>query len=119
MSRIEIDEHSDATGPAMETSGRRASSKGILPVSMGRYLELFDWTGRQLRADKVGSIPDHLAPILQRIGLDTNGWCDVVQKFGRIFKRAAGTPDSRAGKACRRGQGWLCASENPLGLSSA
>lgn len=118
MSPIEIDQQSDATGPAAETSGRRASSKGFLPVSMARYLELLDWTGRQLRADKVGSIPEHLAPILQRIGVDTHGWCDVVQKFGRIFKRAAGTPESLAGEAGRRGQGWLCARDNPLGLSS-
>lgn len=118
MSPIEIDQQSDATGPAVETSGRRASSKGFLPVSMARYLELLDWTGRQLRADKVGSIPEHLAPILQRIGVDTHGWCDVVQKFGRIFKRAAGTPESLAGEAGRRGQGWLCARDNPLGLSS-
>ncbi len=118
MSPIEIDEQSDEVGPAVETSGRRASSKGFLSVSMARYLELLDWTGRQLRADKIGSIPAHLQPILQRIGLDTHGWCDVVRKFGRIFKRAAGTPESLAGEACRRGQGWLCARENPLGLSS-
>ncbi|TWU10983.1 transposase [Allorhodopirellula heiligendammensis] len=118
MSPIEIDERSDATGPVVEASGRRASSKGFLPVSMVRYLELLDWTGRQLRADKIGSIPAHLNPILQRIGLDTHGWCDVVRKFGRIFKRAAGTPESLAGEACRRGQGWLCARGNPLGLSS-
>ena len=39
---------------------------------------------------KVGRIPEHLAPILSRIGLDPPGWCDVVCKFGRVFKRAAG-----------------------------
>ncbi|TWU59820.1 hypothetical protein Poly51_00930 [Rubripirellula tenax] len=118
MSPIEINERDDEVGPAVDASGRRASSKGFLPVSMARYLELLDWTGRQLCADKVGSIPEHLSPILQRIGLDTHGWCDIVRKFGRIFKRAAGTPESLASEACRRGQGWLCARENPLGLSS-
>ena len=85
---------------------------------MARYLELLDWTGRQLHHDKVGAIPDHLAPILTRIGLDAIGWCDVVRKFGRIFKRAAGTPESLAKEAIRCGQHWLCARENPLGLSS-
>ncbi|TWT75445.1 hypothetical protein [Allorhodopirellula solitaria] len=78
MSPIEIDEQSDEVGPALELSGRRASSKGFLSVSMTRYLELLDWTGRQLRSDKFESIPEHLQPILQRIGLDTHGWCDVV-----------------------------------------
>ena len=119
MSPIEIDERNDAAGPDVDSSGRRASRKGFLGISMTAYLELLDWTGRQLRADKVGKIPDHLAPILTRIGVDTSGWCDVVTKFGRVFKRAAGTPESLAHEAIRRGQGWLCAPENPLGASPA
>ena len=118
MSPIEINEKDDPVGPCLDASGRRASSKGFLSVSMGRYLELLDWTGRQLRQDKVGAIPEHLAPILSRIGLDSHRWCDVVRKFGRVFKRAAGTPESLAREAVRCGQSWLCAKENPLGLSS-
>jgi len=67
----------------------------------------------------VRSIPKHLASILSRIGLDAHGWCDVVRKFGRVFKRAAGTPESLAQEAVRCGPSWLCARENPLGLSSS
>jgi hypothetical protein len=118
MSPIEISEAKDSTGPCLDSSGRRASVKGFLCVSMSRYLELLDWTGRQLRLDKVGAIPEHLASILRRIGLDATGWCDVVAKFGRIFKPAAGTPENLAREALRTGQRWLCAPENPLGLSS-
>jgi hypothetical protein len=118
MSPIEIDELNDPIGPCLDSSGRRASVKGFLSVSMGRYLELLDWTGRQLRRDKVGAIPDHLAPILSRIGLDARGWCDVVDKFGLVFKRAAGTPESLAREAIHSGQRWLCARENPLGMSA-
>ncbi len=118
MSPIEISEKDDPVGPCLDESGRRASVKGFLGVSMGRYLELLDWTGRQLRRDKVGAIPDHLAPILRRIGLDARAWCEVVQKFGRVFKRAAGTPESLAQQAIRSGQRWLCAPENPLGMST-
>ncbi len=80
--------------------------------------EVLDWTGRQLRRDKLGAIPEHLALILSRIGLDARAWCDVVQKFGRVFKRAAGTPESLAQEAIRSGQRWLCARENPLGMLS-
>ncbi|QDT02631.1 hypothetical protein K227x_10090 [Rubripirellula lacrimiformis] len=118
ISPVEIDERVDEPGPDLDESGRRASCKGFLKVSMPHYLELLDWTGRQLRADKIGSIPNHLRPILKRIGTDAPGWCDAVRRFGRIFKRAAGTPDSLASEASRRGQGWLCARENPLGISS-
>ncbi|WP_372895307.1 hypothetical protein [Stieleria sp.] len=38
---------------------------------------------------KAGQIPEHLAPILRRIGLDSHGWCELVTKLGMIFKRAA------------------------------
>lgn len=119
MSPIEIREADDAVGPCPDASGRRASVKGFLSVSLARYLELLDWTGRQLHAGKVGAIPEHLAPILSRIGVDAPGWCEVVTKFGRIFKRAAGSPESLAGEAIRSGQRWLCARENPLGMSTA
>lgn len=92
--------------------------KGFLSVSMAQYLELLDWTGRQLRDGKVGVIPEHLSPILSRMDLGATGWCDVVCEFGRVFKRAAGTPESLAKEAIRCGQHWLCVHENPLGLSS-
>ena len=119
MSPIEIDEKHDPVGPCSDASGRRASAKGFLSVSMARYLELLDWTGRQMNAKKVGKIPDHLLPILSRLGFDSHGWCDVVQKFGRVFKRAAGSPESLAVEAVRQGQSWLCAPENPLGMHAS
>jgi REP element-mobilizing transposase RayT len=43
----------------------RASNGGCLPMRFTEYLELLDWTGRQLRADKPGAIPSELAPILR------------------------------------------------------
>jgi hypothetical protein len=118
MSPIEISEKDDPVGPCPDGSGRRASVKGFLCVSLARYLELLDWTGHQFQAGKVGTIPEHLSLILRRIGLDATGWCDVVAKFGRLFKRAAGTPESLAQEAICSGQRWLCALENPLGMSA-
>jgi len=87
---------------------------GAFQVHLVSYLELLDWTGREIRKDKYGSIPKHLAPILSRIGLDCHDWCDLVKKFGKVFKRAAGRADSLAGEAARRSQNWLCAPGNPL-----
>ena len=119
MSPIEINELDDAIGADVDTSGRRASKKGFLSISMHRYLELLDWTGRQLREGKRGAIPSHLAPILSRIGLDSHAWCDLVRQFGRVFKRAAGTAEHLAEEASRRGVGWLHAPGNPLGPQSS
>ena len=69
MSPIEISEASDPIGPDADPSGRRASRKGAVAISLARYLELLDWVGRTIRGDKRGAIPSGLAPILSRLGL--------------------------------------------------
>ena len=54
---------------------RRASDRGLLPMTLGKYLELLDWTGRQLRAGTRGLIPASLAPILARLQVSARaGW---------------------------------------------
>ena len=66
---------------------------------------IFQW--RNLAAGKRGAIPDHLEPILQRIGIVSSGWCDLIQQFGRLFKRAVGSPQALANEAKARGQKYL------------
>jgi hypothetical protein len=107
MNPLEIDEKSDLAGADASPCGRRASLKGFLSMPLTKYLELLDWTGRQLRSGKRGTIPAELSPILERLGLDAVGWCDLVQKFGKLFKRAAGAAESLSTEAARRGQGYL------------
>jgi len=107
LSPIEIDGRQDPIGPDPSATSRRASNKGFLSISATNSLELLDWTGRSIRTDKRGSIPAHLAPILVRIGLDADCWCDVVTRFGKLFMRAAGTAEHLAAEARRRGVCWL------------
>ena len=114
LSPIEIDEQNDAAGADMNPTPRRASQKGFLSVSLIDYLQLLDWTGREIRGGKRGRIPSHLAPILSRIGLDPPGWCELVKRFGKFFKRAAGTAEHLREEASRRGQGWMQSPGNPL-----
>jgi REP element-mobilizing transposase RayT len=118
LSPVEANESSDPTGQDACNKGRRASRKGFLPISLCEYLELLDWTGRQIRGDKRGSIPGHLSPILQRIDLDAPDWCDLVKEFGRTFKRVAGTSEHLAAEALRRGQRWIQSPGNPLTVAS-
>ncbi len=97
--------------PGNQRSGQhraaRASDQGYLPIQLDRYLLLLDWTGRQLRAVSQGTIPAQLAPILERLGVNGDGWVETVRQFGRWFKTAAGRRDSLARLAARRGKAWL------------
>ena len=60
-------------------------------MSLSDYLELVDWTGRQMVAGK-SSMPAHLPPILQRLGMESSTWLPLIRGFGRLFHRVAGAP---------------------------
>ncbi len=67
-----------ATKRARSVRSRRASDRGLLPMTLHSYLELLDWTGRQLRAGTRGVIPPGL-------GVDSRsapGLCRVVAGDG-------------------------------------
>ncbi len=74
---------------------RRASNKGCLPMTLDDYLKLLDWTGRQIRKDKRGQIPDACAPILERLECSPETWLDFVQNFRLRFRNEAGLATSR------------------------
>ena len=96
--------------PERETGGgapRRASSQSFLPVSLEDYLRLLDWTGRQVRRQKRGTIPASLAPILDRLHVGGEGWVEGVLNFGRWFHRAVGRTQRLAEEAARAGRHWF------------
>jgi REP element-mobilizing transposase RayT len=59
-------------------------------LSEERYLELLDWTGRQIRSGKRGQLSPHLRPMLDRLDLDVEAWVDNVAGYGGLFHRLAG-----------------------------
>jgi hypothetical protein len=75
-------------------------------MSVDEYLELLDWTGRQIRADKRGAIPTHLQPILERLQVNAEAWIDTIDRFGRAFRRVVGRVSSMAALASARGRHW-------------
>jgi hypothetical protein len=60
-------------------------------MSLKDYLELVDWTGRQMVKGK-SNMPAHLPPILTRLGIDEANWLPLVTGFGRLFHRVVGAP---------------------------
>ena len=88
-------------------SGHRASDDAGLPIDLEHYIKFVDWTGRQIREDKRGSIPSHLAPILERIGVREEAWFETVRDFFQQAHRVVGCERSMLAAASAIGQQWL------------
>ena len=54
------------------------------------YLTLVDQSGRFIRHDKIGNIPSHLAPILQRLDMNQRGWLRMLKGLENNFAYAVG-----------------------------
>ena len=67
--------------------------KGI-EFQLTDYLELLDWTGRQIKENKKGAIHDKLPCILKRLGIEQNNWITLTTKFEYKFRYFAGDEDS-------------------------
>ena len=78
-----------------------------LPFRLTDYIELVDWSGRNLREDKKGAVPEEVPEILQRLQLDTRHWCYLNRHFEHPFKRLVGAAH-HVRSACEAiGQRWV------------
>lgn len=93
--------------PEAHTDGFRASDKGFLNLTWPDYLTLLRWTA----AEKFGAasqLPEKLAEILAKLGIDAGMWRDLVWNFKRYFGQSScvGTPGAMASDADRLGRRW-------------
>ena len=65
-----------------------------LPYNLVDYIQLLDWTGRQIRDDKRGSISDETPPVIQRINVSAEHWLQLATQFESQFKGIAGSAHS-------------------------
>ena len=77
-------------------------------ISNAEYIELVDWTGRQLHPGKRGKIASEEPPALRKLGLDAEHWTMKVKGIGNGYWRAVGTVEELIQKAKDMGQPWLC-----------
>jgi hypothetical protein len=88
----------------------RTSNLGCLNMTFTQYLELLEWTGRQIAKGKVGQIPAEQPSFLQQLGIEGEGWLKLVGSFtdkrGRL-RRAIGRPAALQAEAAKRGQKWI------------
>lgn len=93
LAPVDLCEADAEPGPQPSENGARCSDKGFLPMSSAEYLELLDWSARQMASGKPGRTPDDLPPILQRMGLSPTVWLEVVANFDALFITMAGLPE--------------------------
>jgi REP element-mobilizing transposase RayT len=100
-----------------ETDGRQCllpfadtqadASAGLkLPFLLRDYIELVDWTGRVVRADKRGCIATNSPPALERMRLSSEQWLDLSLTLQRRSPQAVGHPDALARFNESRGRRW-------------
>lgn len=89
-----------------------------LPFNLYEYLELVDWTGRCVRADKRGAIPTNVLLIMTRLNINQKDWLTVVKDFNRHFISAAGSNHHLKQHAEQTGRRW-CATHGQLELCSS
>ncbi len=78
-----------------------------IPFHLIDYVELVDWTGRQIRPQKLGSISEHEPAILARLGIEKCNWIQNCKTLEEEFHLVIG-PASAIERFCRTiGQKWL------------
>ena len=78
-----------------KTPTRRASNRDCVFMSLAEYLQLLDWTGRQVKPKKRGAVSKTAPPILERLNLSAELWLQVVEQFGKRRFANRITPASR------------------------
>ena len=85
----------------------RANMTEGIPFNLVDYIELVDWSGRIIREDKKGHIPEHLPEILQRLNIDARHWVYLTGNFEKPFKNLIGSVH-QIRRACEElGQCWV------------
>ncbi|MDD1781671.1 transposase [Enterovibrio sp. ZSDZ35] len=83
--RIESLHKDEPTAPYLfpfSGNPRENMPEGI-PFRLMDYLELVEWTGRQIRDDKRGHIENTLPPLLARLGLEPDCWLNTCTRIER------------------------------------
>jgi putative transposase len=85
----------------------RDNSAQHIPYHLIDYLELVDWTGRQMRSDKRSAIAATEPPILARLGFTPGCWLHNCHQLEVDFHQAIGPLNSLKQFCEKLGQRWL------------
>ena len=92
----------------MPLAGERSRVKHPerLTIPLSDYVDLVDWTGRAVRADKRGVITGPPPKLLTGAGLSADTWLESVRDWGRRMWGVVGDPQNVERAATARGVRW-------------
>ncbi len=77
-----------------------------IPFTASDYLELVDWSGRIIRQDKKGAIPENLPPIISRLNMDAQHWLYLTKNFEKPFGNLVGAAHQVRNACEEMGKNW-------------
>ena len=92
--------------PLVPFEDQHEPTESPLPYYQCHYLELVDWTGRAMRKEKRGSIPEELEPILEQLGFDEVAWLEGIKLFGKPKYQAIGSANQIRQMAQTNHRSW-------------
>ena len=85
----------------------RSDSEDGLPFNLQDYLSLVDTSGRIVRSDKRGAIPNDIPALLATLGIQAGEWFKTVTQLQAHFELFVGAPYRLRQIAERRGWRWV------------
>ena len=85
----------------------RSTPDAAIPFALTDYAELIEWTGRAIRDDKPGHIPENTPRLLQRLAIPHDAWLKATHALETRFPTAIG-PEDLIATLCRKlNRHWL------------
>lgn len=84
-----------------------SSTQPFLPITVEKYLELLDLTGREYHKNKPGVIEDKFAPILEAMGFQHENWMLRIKHYGSWYYRVIGPLAKLTDKLTSTKQRWF------------
>lgn len=98
-----INVYGDYENEDLAVLGLRASNDGCLELPLEKFIDMVDRIGRLYVEGKRGAIPDDLKPIFERIGIQPEFVCELIDSYDKLGRRIVGTVE--AIRAAAKNQG--------------
>ncbi len=72
-------------------NSHRSNNPEHIPYNLIEYIQLVDWTGRQIKAGKRGYIKDDIPPIFERLKMNTSAWLHNCEHLEKNYHRVIGS----------------------------